>query len=123
MPSNSGILILPLSFNLPVKLVYFLRPSRSGISTHRRVSFFFPYLSRFCLPFTSVKGIQLQLHLRDACKLNGFQWYSPLVETAGQTVKGIAVAWVELGWMSRQRALVTELYSATVAEEENTSIT
>lgn len=40
-----------------------------------------------------------------------------------ESVKGIVVPWVELGWMRRQRALVSVLYSATVAEEENTPIT
>lgn len=40
-----------------------------------------------------------------------------------ESVNGIAIPWVELGWMRGQRSLVSELYSATVAEEENTSIT
>lgn len=59
----------------------------------------------FCVVVTSQCWCLLGLHCRT------------------QSVKGIAIPWVELGWMCRQRPLVNELYSATLAEEENTSIT
>lgn len=59
----------------------------------------------FCVVVTSQCWCLLGLHCR------------------AESVKGMAIPWVELGWMYRQRTLVRELYSATVAEEENTSIT
>lgn len=93
---NCPAILWSLSLNLPLKLIYFLRPRRSGASSDTvakmgglgdKQHVFLPYLSRFYLFYFCMRW----LHLRDACKLDCFLKHFQLMENLKYTEKQTVV--------------------------------